>query len=93
MHDNQDRGDVGAWHAHPKNPHLGYDLEDNCLLLCINPPSDCHWNVGHGGYNLLRYHIFDDWELSYLYGGRGRHGRPSPKYFTRLRDYRERHDL
>jgi hypothetical protein len=93
VYDNQDKGNVGAWHPHPKILELGYALEDNCLILCINPPNNCHWNIGHGAYDLLHYHYFNDWELPYLYGRPGRHGKPSHKYVDKLKEYKRRYRL
>lgn len=84
---NQDKGDVGAWHPHPRFRELGYHLEDNCALLCINPPNNCHWNFGHAGHSERHYQPLEDSDLPYLYAGTKRKY-PSPEFKKILKDFR-----
>lgn len=89
---NRDQGTVGAWHPHPMIHvihvihELRYDLSDNCAILCINPPNDCHRNIGHDPLDIRYYKAIRDWELPYFYD-RKRHGYPSSEYKKRLKAY------
>jgi len=48
---NRDRGLRGAWHAHHRIPVQleGEGTVENCVILCINPPEDCHALAHPGG--------------------------------------------
>lgn len=48
--ENRDRGLRGAWHAHHRIPVQmgGQGTVENCVLLCINPPENCH-SLSHPG--------------------------------------------
>ena len=65
---NRDIGDYGAWHAHHKMPvHLGgTDDLDNCVILCVNEPPNCHFNFGHGGVSWEHYSPIYDWDMPCL---------------------------
>lgn len=69
---NRDYGTYGAWHAHHRKPlsEGGTDTLRNCVLLCINEPENCHWNVGHGGIGWYYYAPLSDSDLPCLYAGR-----------------------
>jgi len=88
---NQDKGTVGAWHAHPRFRGLSYNLDDNCVLFCINPPNNCHWIFGHGGYDERHYPPLEDWELPFFYAGT-RRNYPSREFRQALRDLRSLRD-
>jgi hypothetical protein len=68
---NQDQAEAGAWHAHPRFLGLGYRSEDNCALLCTNPPKSCHWNFGHASFHEKFYVPLEDLDLPYFYAGTG----------------------
>ena len=64
------RGSRGAWNPHHRKALKweGSDLLRNCVLLCINPPENCHLKIGH----LSDFHQNSaptDNELKYLYAG------------------------
>jgi hypothetical protein len=87
IEENQDKGNMGSWHPHPRIVSIGYDLSDNCILLCTDPPNNCHWSLGHEKYDLRHYKPIEEWEIPYLYGGL--HGTPSQEFKQRLKDYRD----
>ena len=60
----------GAWHPHHRKAVAdgGTDFLGNCVLFCINPPEDCHINIGHAG-NYQESPILYDRDLPYLYSG------------------------
>jgi hypothetical protein len=67
---NRDYGRYGAWHPHHRKPESkdGTDTLGNCVILCINEPGNCHFNVGHKG-NWANYAPLSDSDLPYLYEG------------------------
>lgn len=87
---NRDKGSVGAWHAHPRFVRLGCELEDNCVLLCINPPNNCHRSFGHGGLADRFYRHLEDRALPFLYAGT-RRKHPSREFTKSLQIDREIH--
>lgn len=40
--DNRTKGQKGAWQAHHINKDNIDDRPQNCVLLCINEPDNCH---------------------------------------------------
>ncbi|MFA5078651.1 MAG: hypothetical protein WC541_04095 [Dehalococcoidia bacterium] len=66
---NKEQGTVGVWHAHPKRCDMGYDLFDNCVLLCTDLPENCHFNIGHMGHHMYTYAVLEDYDLPFLYAG------------------------
>lgn len=68
--DNCDYGLRGAWHAHHRRllSYSGTDSLRNCVILCINEPEDCHFNVGHGGVSWDHYAARSDDDFSCLSG-------------------------
>jgi hypothetical protein len=84
---NQNQGEVGVWHAHPRFLGLGYKFEDNCVLLCTDPPKNCHWNIGHASFHQRFYGPLEDCDLPYFYAGT-RHKHPSSEFKEALNDLR-----
>ena len=70
---NRDHGERAAWHAHHRIPEGqgGEDTLDNCVILCINAPEDCHFNFGHGGISWDHYNRIFDRAMPFLRHGAG----------------------
>ena len=66
------RGTWGAWHAHHRVPERmqGSSYLGNCVLLCVNPPENCHLHFGHRGNYSNRVVLHYD-DLPYLRGDGG----------------------
>lgn len=68
---NREGGETGAWHPHHRKPTSkdGTDSLRNCVILCVNKPEHCHWEIGHGGISWDYHAPLNDSKLKYLYWG------------------------
>jgi len=68
--ENRDRGEVGAWHAYPlvENIFEGEHNTDNCVILCINPPNNCHYRTRYNWKDAVEDQISTRLELPYFFG-------------------------
>jgi hypothetical protein len=45
----RDKAVRGSWHAHHLDKDKSNNTLDNCAVVCITPPENCHLKKAHGG--------------------------------------------